>query len=889
MNNTNYCIALLLLIVRVLGQTGSAGQWNVSTISSRPQAQSLSSLDPDPYRDFSFLIPYNQSQTCDIYGPLCQTGSITVEVSLSNSQSTTTTLPCSSYLTAQASYLNIPQEGFPDGDFPYFPSEWLTGFGRSPECRSYASVWSNTGVYTFTGCGTNDATVSQQTSDLMSTLSEIPPGFLRHEEVATPWTCCGNCSFEVQEVRLYYFPDENASAYCHSKGIPMIGNNVSSVIGSSTINASVNRIGKRASTDSLAFLSGQTFTSPSLYLEIVGTAAISDQCGPVGATLTNPWVAVPSGQLATYSEGLQSLGQCYDDIQGFGWGFEGTTKTLNVADLECPTFGLGPGTSSNGKPCRTIGPPYLPLIVPPSQVLSLDPGWLQFCTGLLSYAVGLSSFALYDPPIALQPVSGLLAPEPGPRPADPVITQDPPSDPAATSLVQPARVPSVNLPSPTTSDNQDPSVPDISQSALSVVNSLKPNTPAQTTVGNGLPLVDVPGAPNVPKASLQATTQGLGGLIMGGFGSGPSNGEVSPIVDQSYAAGTALTITVGDQTFAPSKDGFVVAGTSVVPGSAPVMIAGTPVSLSPSGGLFVGGSKIDVPQEDPGKSPPVTLAAGGEQFVAAKTGFFIKGFQVLPGGAPVSISGTPISLGTSGNLVIGTSTIALSGSNSAINTFNVGGDTFTASPVGFTVAGSQVLPGGSAIVVSGTTISLSPSGVLDIGGASINLAPQVPSVDVISVGGQTVTANPSGFQIDGSSILPGGTPVTISGTQVSLDQSGELHVGTSSIGLVPFKTVIPGIFTVDGLTFTAGSSAVAVDGVTLTPGGAAATIGGDRISLGLNGSLVVGSSTVAVPSTALGGISTAQFFEGGQSRVTASTHLGCIIALTSGFTLFLYT
>ena len=598
-------------------------------------------------------------------------------------------------------------------------------------------------------------------------------------------------------------------------------------------------------------------TSPSLYLEIVGTAAISDQCGPVGATLTNPWVAIPSGQLATYSEGLQSLGQCYDDIQGFGWGFEGTTKPLNVADLECPTFGLGPGTSSNGEPCRTIGPPYLPLIVPPSQVLSLDPGWLQSCTGLLSYAVGLSSFALYDPPIALQPVSGLVTPEPSPRPADPVTTQDPPSDPAATSLVQPARVPSVNLPSPTTSDNKDPSVTGNSQSIPSVVDPLKPNAPAQTTVGNGLSLVHVPGASNAPEASPQATTQGLGGLIMGGFGSGPSNGQVAPIVDQPYAAAPALIITVGDQTFAPSKDGFLVAGTAVAPGSAPIMVAGTPVSLSPSGALFVGGAKIDVPQEDPGNSPPVTLTAGGEQFVAAETGFFIKGSQVLPGGAPVSISGTPvslgtsgnlmigsasvdignqnpafntfkvgggsitadsnglfvhgsqilpgsppiflsgtpISLGTSGNLVIGSSTIALTGSNSAINVFKVGGDTFTASPGGFNVAGSQVLPSGSAIVISGTTLSLSPSGVLDIGGASINLEPQVPSVDVINIGGQTVTANPSGFQIDGSNLLPGGTPVTVSGTQVSLDQSGELHVGTSIFGLIPFQTAAPRIFT----------------------------------------------------------------------------------------------
>ena len=192
------------------------------------------------------------------------------------------------------------------------------------------------------------------------------------------------------------------------------------------------------------------------------------------------------------------------------------------------------------------------------------------------------------------------------------------------------------------------------------------------------------------------------------------------------------------------------------------------------------------------------------------------------------------------------------------------------------------MPGGSAIVVSGTTLSLNPSGVLDIGGASIDLASQVPFADIVNVGGQTITANPSGFQIDGSSVLPGGTPVTISGTPISLDKSGELHVGTSSvINLIPFQSTTPGLFTVDGLTFTAEPSAVAVDGVTLTAGGAATMLGGQRISLGLNGSLVVGSTTVAVPSQAGSGTLTAQQFEGGQRKLMANIHVQILVALGS--------
>ena len=281
-------------------------------------------------------------------------------------------------------------------------------------------------------------------------------------------------------------------------------------------------------------------TSPSIYLEIVGTAAINDQCGPLGVTLTNPWVAIPSGQLSTYSEDLQPLGSCYDDIQGFGWMFEGTTKSLNVADLECPTFGLGPGTKTDGKPCRTIGPPYLPLIVPPPQVLSLDPGWLKACTGLLSYPVGLSTFALYDPPRVLQPGSGLVASDPGPGITNPVTTQDPPADPAATPPVQPAQVPSASLPSSTIRDDENPLRTGNPQSPPPAADPPKPEMPIQTIAGSGLP------PPAIAEERPQLTPQGLGKLIMGAFGSDPTIDQGPPEVDQPHTSAPAAVLAMGD-------------------------------------------------------------------------------------------------------------------------------------------------------------------------------------------------------------------------------------------------------------------------------------------------------------------------------------------------------
>ena len=80
-------------------------------------------------------------------------------------------------------------------------------------------------------------------------------------------------------------------------------------------------------------------TSPSFYLEVVGTAAVTDLCGPVGSTYTNPIIAIPPGQLSTYENPVYySVGSEYRDINGvFGGGFLGAVKPLHVADLACPT------------------------------------------------------------------------------------------------------------------------------------------------------------------------------------------------------------------------------------------------------------------------------------------------------------------------------------------------------------------------------------------------------------------------------------------------------------------------------------------------------------------------------------------------------------------------
>lgn len=179
---------------------------------------------------FSYIIPYGQTQDCDIYGPICQTGSITVEVNLSTA-TTSTVLPCSSYLSAQSAYLEYENEniivsnpsvdwgsegpGWQDSqDDLMFGNQdlmdWNINFGQSPECRSYAKAMGQ-GQYTFSDCGSSN-TIIQTIGGVKSDYpSQLPPGVVRDYGYGSAGTCCGNCSVEIPEVRLYYFPDQTTT------------------------------------------------------------------------------------------------------------------------------------------------------------------------------------------------------------------------------------------------------------------------------------------------------------------------------------------------------------------------------------------------------------------------------------------------------------------------------------------------------------------------------------------------------------------------------------------------------------------------------------------------------------------------------------------------------
>lgn len=166
-------------------------------------------------------------------------------VSLASS-TTTTTLPCSSYLTAQAAYLLSAK--LESGGLITLPEarEWLTTFGRSPQCKSYAEVYRNGEQYTFSDCGSRNTVI--QASEEFSLPTQIPPGvFDRFRPL--DYACCGNCTLIVPEVKLLYFPDQ-AAPQCTVQT-----SNSSAIVSARAINKRVQSINN---TGSIAVLSGHT-------------------------------------------------------------------------------------------------------------------------------------------------------------------------------------------------------------------------------------------------------------------------------------------------------------------------------------------------------------------------------------------------------------------------------------------------------------------------------------------------------------------------------------------------------------------------------------------------------------------------------------------------------
>lgn len=162
---------------------------------------------------FPYQIPLDNKQSCDIFGAVCQPGTITVKSAVGNNRTTVVNIPCSSYLSAQSTFIR---------DSPMSKHlEWLRRYGRNPQCDSFASMLSSlpsTSPWTFTECHGSEATGTVDSNVSKAVPTQVP----RHPVFPKLETCCGKCSFIILRVKLLYFPDPNAAAWCAARNRTMI-------------------------------------------------------------------------------------------------------------------------------------------------------------------------------------------------------------------------------------------------------------------------------------------------------------------------------------------------------------------------------------------------------------------------------------------------------------------------------------------------------------------------------------------------------------------------------------------------------------------------------------------------------------------------------------------
>ena len=265
-------------------------------------------------------------------------------------------------------------------------------------------------------------------------------------------------------------------------------------------------------------------------MEIEEPFSMTDECGRLGKAYSSTILAFAPGAISTVSYNIP-LGQ--DFASGIGNGVVVATKTLDLQDMICPTWGLSgpynpditafpnmaPGSGdivqvagSNqlsevvGGAGVTIGAPFYPIIVMPTGILTVDPAWTRCSSNLNQF------FPIFDPPQTLAiadildvPAAPALPPTPTPEPqmippastSSPFVAQAPPEQPPPTVVPNPEVQTGIvqEQADPTNANVMDAGLPGPAVSP-STTNPLPATPPASATFAND---------PNVNAAKVQSS------------------------------------------------------------------------------------------------------------------------------------------------------------------------------------------------------------------------------------------------------------------------------------------------------------------------------------------------------------------------------------------------
>ena len=521
----------------------------------------------------------------------------------------------------------------------------------------------------------------------------------------------------------------------------------------------------------------------------------------------------------------QNIGTYQLDFREWGTNCTVTRSTATASD----------GVVGVWNPCSAI-------LALPSKVLALQPAW-STC------APGVGATGAHDPPSALIPAAGGFAPITLPQSTtttSALPNAAPESVPSNTivnsSKITPTQiitVPSIAIPvDPPGSSTSILSSAPAGPSTSNPNDSLPVSTPAPSASHSDEGASDPPSNSNPLLNPSDPKPVDVTSTPIRSIDPSPQvtpKPAATPGLSGAASSLTPSSIAIGGQAVAlPSIGATVITfGSAIVSAhGSPATVSGIAISLG-SSALIVGTSTIALAGSHP---PPLSspLIFGG--FTASILPSAVAlGTNTVTLGQAITVSGVPIFLGPEG-LVVASSTIPVP--QNVPSPIVVNGLTASTITSGVVIGSQTVNFGQSAITIAGTPVSMGAAGIV-IAGSTI---PLTKASVLATVAGQPITAASSLgiLEVAGSTIRPGGPQVTISGTPVSLNPSGVLVIGTSTV--TPFIQQIPTRFVVGTDTFTVSPTDIAVGGFTLTPGSPGVTVDGVFVSLG-SSDLVIGTQT----------------------------------------------
>ena len=320
-----------------------------------------------------------------------------------------------------------------------------------------------------------------------------------------------------------------------------------------------------------------------------------------------------------------------------------------------------------------------------------------------------------------------------------------------------------------------------------------------------------PGVPDPSETSQLATTTAT---LNSGVHTTINDGTVSIGTSHAVVPGSTPAVLLSD----PSKTTLAVLnipslveahapallldGSTIVAGSAGVVVGGTTLSLPPSGsGVYVNGVSSSLAPAVPGSDVMIGSITATPTIISN----VVVGGAALQPGSDTTISGTTYSLPSSGSVVYvngvltsldggdpGGPTPGLPLTNDNTIEVTLDGSMYTLwrttlSGTPALVVASQTLLQGSATVVSDHTFSLVPSGIIVDGTTPHASAPTGSNV-VITLDGSVYTLTPTLVQgtqalVLGASTLLAGSELTVAGETLSLGPTGLVLDGTRTIPL----------------------------------------------------------------------------------------------------------